>query len=118
MHSMAEFMIGCFHVRVRTDRFHKDPSVVRNLDEECNGGRSLLRSILNINMNLLRIETQTLQLANGHLRRVELCKNLVQGSEYSSSEIVEVVVVLRRCLLYLTRIILQRNPEWLSNRGS
>src|SRR5437870_6638576 len=118
MHSMAEFMIGCFHVRVRTDRFHKDPSIVRNLDEECDSGRSLLRSILNINMNLLRIETQTLQLSNGHFCRIEVRKNLVQRSEYPSSEIVEVVVVLWRCFLYLTRIILQCNFEWLSNCGS
>src|SRR6266568_8808680 len=108
---MAEFMKGCLHVRVRTDRFYKDPSVVRNLDEECDRGRSLLRSILYINMNLLRVETQTLQLSNRHLRRIELCKNLVQGSEYSSSEIVEVVVVLGGCFLYLTRIVLKRNFE-------
>src|SRR5437870_8035185 len=118
MHSMAEFMIGCFHVRIGTDRFHKDPSVVRNLDEECDRRRRLLRSILNINMNLLRVEAKPLQLSNGHFRRVELCKDLVQRSEYSSSEIVEVVVVLGRCPLYLTRIILQRNFEWLSDCGS
>src|SRR6266571_3134246 len=118
MHSMAEFMIGCFHVRIGTDRFHKDPSVVRNLDEECDRLRSLLRSILNIDMNLFRVEAKPLQLSDGHFCRIEFRKDLVQRSENSSSEIVEVVVVLRRCLLYLARIILQCNSEWLSYCGS
>src|SRR5438876_4194310 len=113
---MAEFVIRRLHVRVRTDRFYKDSSVVRNLDEECDRGRGLLRSILNINMNLLCIETQTLQLSDGHFCGIEFRKNLVQRSENSSSEIVEVIVVLGRCLLDLKRIILKRNSERLPNR--
>src|SRR6267143_617968 len=112
---MAEFVIGRFHIRVWTDRLDKDPSVVGNLDEECDRGRSFLRAIFNINMNLLRIEAQTLQLSNWHFRWIELCKNLVQRSENSSPEVVKVVVVFGRCFLDLVRIILQCNSERFLN---
>src|SRR6266516_1622312 len=115
---MAEFVIGCFHVGVWTDRFYKNPSIVGNLDEACHRGWSLLRPIFNIDVNLLRIETKTLELSNGHFGRIEFREDLIQWSEYSSSEIVEVVVVLGRCLLDLKRIILQCNFEWFSDCGS
>jgi len=73
MHSVAEFVIRRRHIRVGTDRFYEDPSVIRNLDEECDRRRRLLVYPQHKH-EFLRIETQTLQLSNGHFCRIEFAK--------------------------------------------
>src|SRR5690349_1643725 len=92
---MPELVIGRFHVCVRADGLDENPCIIRDLDEECNGGWRLLRSILDVNVNLCRVESEAFELSYRHLGRIVRGKDLVKGPEDSSTEVVEVVVVLR-----------------------